>query len=85
MRRLTKIYAAALLFAVLALPAVGSLYGAKNALAGELPPPQLVTGAWMFMAAYKADPEALKALLPEGLETTGNIVINMYTASERIP
>ena len=34
------------------------------------------------MAAYKADPEALKAILPEGLETTGNVVINMYTVPE---
>jgi len=47
----------------------------------ELPGPQLVTGAWMFIAAYKADPATLKSLLPEGLEAspTGQVVINMYT------
>jgi acetoacetate decarboxylase len=35
----------------------------------------------MFIAAYKADPETLKALLPPGLEPNpaGHIVINMYT------
>jgi len=47
----------------------------------DLPGPQLVTGAWMFIAAYKADPATLKALLPEGLEPNpaGQVVINMYT------
>ena len=47
----------------------------------ELPGPQLVTDAWMFIAAFKADPEVLKSLLPEGLEAspTGQVVINMYT------
>ena len=46
-----------------------------------LPGPQLVTNAWMFIAAYKADPEVLKAMLPEGLEPNpaGHVVINMYT------
>lgn len=48
----------------------------------SLPAPQLVTDAWMFMAGYKADPAALSALLPPGLEPTGNIVINMYTVPE---
>jgi len=81
MRRTAKFYAAALLFAALALSVVGSFDGAKKANAGELPPPQLVTDAWMFIAAYKADPEALKALLPPGLEPNpaGHVVINMYT------
>ena len=47
----------------------------------DLPGPQLVTGAWMFIAAYKADPEVLKELLPPGLKPHPNnhIVINMYT------
>lgn len=46
-----------------------------------LPAPQLVTNAWMFIAAYKADPETLKSLLPKGLEPhpDGHVVINMYT------
>jgi len=47
----------------------------------NLPGPQLVTNAWMFIAAYKADPKALKELLPPGLEPSpdGQVVINMYT------
>ncbi len=50
----------------------------------ELPGPQLVTNAWMFMAAYKADPEALKSLLPEGLEAhpDHHVVLNMYTVPD---
>ena len=81
MRRMAKIR----LFVLLALLAGVFVPGGKAAGAmdaASLPAPQLVTGAWMFMAAYKADPEALKALLPEGLETTGNVVINMYTVPE---
>lgn len=47
----------------------------------NLPGPQLVTDAWMFIASYKADPEVLKSMLPEGLEPNpnGTVVINMYT------
>ena len=47
----------------------------------DLPAPQLVTGAWMFIAAYKADPKVLKELLPPGLKPNpaGQIVMNMYT------
>jgi len=50
----------------------------------DLPAPQLVTNAWMFIAAYKADPEVLKAMLPEGLEPNpeGQVVINMYTVPD---
>ncbi len=50
----------------------------------NLPSPQLVTDAWMFIAAYKADPEALKGLLPPGLEPNpnGQVVINMYTVPD---
>ena len=52
----------------------------------SLPGPQLVTGAWMFIAAYKADPEVLKSMLPEGLKPHPNnhIVINMYTVPDKI-
>lgn len=54
---------------------------AEEAKGASLPGPQLVTGAWMFIAAYKANPETLKSLLPEGLEASpdGQVVINMYT------
>ncbi len=47
----------------------------------NLPGPQMVTDAWMFIASYKADPQVLKAMLPEGLEPNpqGTVVINMYT------
>jgi len=47
----------------------------------DLPAPQLVTNAWMFIAAYKANPKALKELLPSGLKPhpEGRVVINMYT------
>lgn len=50
-------------------------------MADDLPAPQLVTDAWMFIASYKADPKVLKAMLPEGLEPNpeGTVVINMYT------
>lgn len=49
-----------------------------------LPGPQLVTNAWMFMAGYKADPEALKSMLPAGLEAhpDNHVVINMYTVPD---
>ena len=51
----------------------------------SLPGPQLVTGAWMFIAAYKADPEVLKSMLPEGMKPHPNnhIVINMYTVPDK--
>ena len=47
----------------------------------NLPGPQLVQDAWMFITAFKADPEVLKAMLPEGLEPNpqGHVVMNMYT------
>jgi acetoacetate decarboxylase len=84
MRRLAKICCTVLFFASLALSAVGSVWNPHAALAADLPAPQLVTNAWMFIAAYKADPETLKALLPPGLEPNpaGHIVINMYTVPE---
>ena len=51
---------------------------------GDMPAPQLVRDAWMFIAAYKADPKALKELLPPGLEPNpeGQVVINMYTVPD---
>jgi len=49
-----------------------------------LPAPQLVTNAWMFMAAFKADPDVLKSMLPEGLEMhpENRVVLNMYTVPD---
>lgn len=49
-----------------------------------LPAPQLVNDAWIFMAAYKADPDALAELLPRGLKPhpDGHVVISMYTVPE---
>ena len=75
------------LFFVLCIASAGSFVRAgehemkKEAEMMDLPGPQLVTGAWMFIAAYKADPAVLKSLLPQGLEAspTGQVVINMYT------
>ena len=51
----------------------------KDTKTMDLPGPQLVTGAWMFITAFKADPEVLKSMLPEGLEASGHVVMNMYT------
>lgn len=69
-----------ILTAVVLSPLVISI----NSKAEDLPAPQLVTDAWMFIAAYKADRETLKAMLPEGLEPNpeGQVVINMYTVPE---
>lgn len=75
------------LLLVLCIAVTGSLLSAEQTEAKketkmmDLPGPQLVTGAWMFIAAYKADPAVLKSLLPQGLEANpaGQVVINMYT------
>ena len=50
----------------------------------EQQPPQLVTNAWMLIIGYEADPEAIKAVLPGGLEPHPNnrFVLNMYTVPE---
>lgn len=60
--------------------------GCTSTAKGEksLPSPQLVTNAWMFMAAFKADPEVLGALLPPGLEPNPEkqVVMNMYTVPD---
>lgn len=58
-----------------------------NSLRAEddmLPAPQLVTNAWMYIVGYEADPEVLKAILPEGLEPHPNnrVVLNMYTVPD---
>lgn len=81
MRKVTKRFIISLFFVVLVLSPLAINISAS---ADDLPGPQLVTDAWMFIAAYKADPETLKALLPEGLEPSpeGQVVINMYTVPE---
>ena len=51
----------------------------------EVPPaPQLVTDAWMFIIGFEADPAAIKAVLPPGLEPHPNnmVVMNMYTVPD---
>jgi acetoacetate decarboxylase len=50
----------------------------------ELPAPQLVTDAWMLLVGFEADPEALKAILPPGLEPNPSnmVVMNMYTVPD---
>jgi len=88
MKLLNIIRGAGYLAIVMLLVTVTSFFGnPKNATAEEaqtLPPPQLVTDAWMFIAAYKADPEVLKSLLPKGLEPNpeNQVVINMYTVPD---
>ncbi len=84
MSRTFKRILIALFFVSLALSPFGNNHIAEAQAGSDLPAPQLVTGAWMFIAAYKADPETLKAMLPPGLEPNpeGHIVINMYTVPE---
>ena len=84
MSRLAKLCSIALFFASLALFPSVSINKAAAAQGSDLPAPQLVTDAWMFIAAYKADPETLKALLPPRLEANpaGHIVLNMYTVPD---
>ena len=76
-RRFFVFFALAVLFA---FPPVA---GAQDSPAtpDPLPGPQLVVGADMFIAAFKADPATLKSLLPPGLKPHPNnhVVINMYT------
>ena len=81
MEKITRRFIVGLFIAALIL---SPLAISSDTKAEDLPGPQLVTDAWMFMAAYKADPETLKAMLPEGLEpnTEGHVVINMYTVPE---
>lgn len=63
---------------------LGNLRNAAAEGSQPLPPPQLVTDAWGFIAAYKADPVVLKSLLPQGLEPNpeNQVVINMYTVPD---
>src|SRR5919197_1318230 len=44
------------------------------------PPPQLIKDAWMLIVGYKAAPDALRAVLPPGLEPhpNGLVQMNMY-------
>lgn len=76
-RMLSVFFALAVLFAV----SPGALAQDSPATPDPLPAPQLVVGADMFIAAYKADPATLKSLLPPGLKPHPNnhVVINMYT------
>ena len=82
MRRILSVFIVLLFSITISLHQFG-----PDAMAGsesDLPGPQLVTGAWMFIAAFKADPKALKGLLPPGLEPNpeGQVVINMYTVPD---
>lgn len=82
MKRLFRIFTVLLLFL-----SISFTFSNNQAIAGaekSLPGPQLVTDAWMFIAAYKADPKELKKLLPPGLEPSpdGQVVINMYTVPD---
>lgn len=55
----------------------------RMSFAEDLPAPQLVTDAWMLYIGFEADPEAVKALLPPGLEpNNNNVVMNMYTVPD---
>lgn len=58
--------------------------GPRYSSAEDLPAPQLVTDAWMLIIGFEADPEALKAILPPGLEPNPShlVVMNMYTIPE---
>lgn len=78
-RLIMCLFVLSIMFAPLGYSSVAEAQDGSN-----LPGPQLVTDAWMFIAAYKADPETLKAMLPPGLEPNpeGHIVINMYTVPE---
>ncbi len=84
MSRTVKSLYIALFFITLSLAPLGIGHALRTEDGSDPPPPQLVTGVWMFIAAYKADPEMLKAMLPPGLEPNpeGHIVINMYTVPE---
>ena len=79
----TKFRAALHLIVFLLVSMVFHTSGA-NAEDGVLPPPQLVTNAWMLIVGYEADPEAIKAVLPQGLEPHPNnrVVLNMYTVPQ---
>ena len=88
MRSWETLRSAGCLAIIMLIATVTCLLGNVNKAATEeattLPPPQLVTDAWMFIAAYKADPLVLKSLLPKGLEPNpeNQVVINMYTVPD---
>ncbi|MCY3973875.1 MAG: acetoacetate decarboxylase family protein [Candidatus Dadabacteria bacterium] len=79
MRFLKRVVVAVLVAVVVPLSIAGA-----GKTPDPLPAPQLVQDAWMFMAAYKADPVALEELLPGGLKPhpNGHVFINMYTVPE---
>ena len=81
------VFLIALVFCAVPLTAShsGEPPAAAPAAPASLPGPQLVTGAWMFIAAYKVDPEVLKSMLPAGLNPHPNnhVVINMYTVPDK--
>ena len=81
------VFLIALVFCAVPLTAAhsGEPPAAAPAKPASLPGPQLVTGAWMFIAAYKVDPEVLKSMLPAGLNPHPNnhVVINMYTVPDK--
>jgi len=59
--------------------------GAVSAEDTKLPPaPQLVIDAWMLYIGFEADPAAIKAILPPGLEPNPSnmVVMNMYTVPD---
>ncbi len=58
--------------------------GLKKSVAEELPAPQLVTDAWMLIIGFEAEPKALRAILPPGLEPNPSnlVVMNMYTVPD---
>ncbi len=51
----------------------------------KIPPaPQLVTDTWMLIIGFEADPAAIKAILPPGLEPNPSnlVIMNMYTVPD---
>lgn len=78
-----KLYSLLVIFSLIFLTQCTGV--TKNEPVSTSPPgPQLVTDAWMFITAYKADPGALKELLPPGLEPNpeNQVVMNMYTVPD---
>jgi hypothetical protein len=82
MKRIFPIFLIFLFLITVSLQQFGTDANAESE--SDLPSPQLVTDAWMFIAAFKANPKALKKLLPPGLEPNpdGQVVINMYTVPD---
>ena len=83
--RITVLFAA-LLLAVFTVASCVTTNGGMVAQEDKdaLPGPQLVTHAWMLITGFKADPEAIKSMLPPGLEPhpDGKCILNMYTVPD---